>query len=224
MRKIIIAIDGPAGSGKTTTAKLLSEKLNYLYIDTGAMYRAITLAWINSKTEMRDESLTKIINDSRIELVHSPNGQITMLNGVDVSEDIRSQSVNKFVSAISANEKVRSHLVRMQRELAKDRQCVLDGRDIGSVVFPDAELKVFLVASIGARAKRRHLEYEKKGIADLSFDEIATQINQRDNFDSARKESPLTRTQDAIEIDTTNLTIEQQVDKIYDLAIKIINS
>ncbi|MDR0927678.1 MAG: (d)CMP kinase [Ignavibacteria bacterium] len=223
MRKIIIAIDGPAGSGKTTSAKLLAEKLNYIYIDTGAMYRAVTFAWIESKLEMSDEVLQNIINNSKIELKPSPQGQITLLNGVDVSKEIRSDIVNRTVSPISANEFVRRHLVELQRILGQGKCCVMDGRDIGTTVFPDAELKIYLTASIGARAKRRLIEYQEKGISNLSFNEIADQIIGRDRYDSNRTISPLRKAADAVEIDTSDMTLVQQVDTIYQLAIKAIN-
>jgi len=227
MRKIIIAIDGPAGSGKTSSAKILAEKLNYVYIDTGAMYRAVTLAWLQKKKEhnleLNDEVIKKILANSKIELKTSEKGQITLLNGVDVSEEIRSAEVNKYVSPISANEIVRTSLVEMQRELGSGKCCVMDGRDIGTTVFPNAELKIYLTATIGARAKRRMLEYEQKGIKDLSFDEIAEQITARDIYDSNRKVSPLRKAEDAFEINTSDMTLEEQVEVIYSKAIELIN-
>ena len=224
MKKIIIAIDGPAAAGKTTTAKQLADKLNYIYIDTGAMYRAVTLAWLNSKTKLNDKSLEKIINNINIELKKSTHGQITILNGKDVSEDIRHPEVNKYVSPVSANEKVRQHLVSLQRQLGKNKCCVMDGRDIGTVVFPEAELKIYLTASIGARAKRRLLEYQAKGINDLVYDEIAEQIIERDKYDSTRNISPLRKADDAIEIDTSELSLEQQIDLVNKYALEKINS
>ena len=222
MRKIIIALDGPAGAGKTSTAKLLANKLKYIYIDTGAMYRAVTLAWLNSKTEFNSENLIKIINNITIELKPSDNGQITMLNGIDVSEEIRSVAVNQYVSPVSANEYVRKKLVDMQRKLGEAKCCVMDGRDIGTTVFPDAELKVFLTASIEERAKRRLLEYQRNGLNDLSFEEVYEQIIKRDKYDSTRDVSPLCKAEDAIEIDTSNLTLAQQVEIIYKYAIDVI--
>jgi cytidylate kinase len=230
MRKIIVAIDGPAGSGKTSSAKLLAEKLNYVYIDTGAMYRAVTLAWLKNqvnlsdKLDLSDEALQKVMNENTIELKSSPTGQITLLNGIDVSNEIRSAEVNKFVSPISANELVRTKLVEWQRELGKNKCCVMDGRDIGTTVFPNAELKIFLVATIGARAKRRLMEYEQKGITNLSFDEIAEQIIARDKYDSNREISPLRKAEDAVEINTSDMTLEGQVEHIYKIATNVINS
>ncbi|MPM80712.1 Cytidylate kinase [bioreactor metagenome] len=222
-KKIIIAIDGPAGSGKTSSAKLLAEKLNYIYIDTGAMYRAVTLAWLRTKSELTDEVLQSIMRNIKIELMPSENGQITMLDGVDVSDEIRSSEVNSFVSPISANEFVRNNLVAMQRTLGSGRGCVMDGRDIGTTVFPDAELKMFLIASIDARAKRRLLEYENKGITNLSLDDILQQIVDRDQIDSNRAISPLRKAEDAIEIDTSNITLSEQVELMYEIALKTIN-
>jgi cytidylate kinase len=146
-----------------------------------------------------------------------------LLNGEDVSGQIRSREVNKYVSPISANENVRRYLVDLQKELFKNNLCVIEGRDIGSVVCPDAELKIYMFATIGARAKRRLLEFEKMGITDVTFDEIAIQINERDKYDSSRENSPLQKVESAIDVDTTELTLEQQVEKIYKLAIEIIN-
>ena len=223
MKKIIIAIDGPAGSGKTSSAKLIAERLNYVYIDTGAMYRAVTLAWLNTNEGLTNDILIEIMNNISINLKPSSNGQITLLNGIDVSEDIRTTKVNKFVSQVSANENVRTKLVNLQRKLGESKCCVMDGRDIGTVVFPDAELKIFLTATIGNRAKRRLLEYQQKGLTDLSFDEIAEQITARDKYDSSRDVSPLCKAESAIEIDTSNLTLDEQVEKIYNLAVDVIN-
>ena len=224
MKKIIIAIDGPAGSGKTSSAKLIAEKLNYIYIDTGAMYRAVTLAWLRSNAELTDDVLAKIIDEINIDLKPSSNGQITLLNGVDVSEEIRSVKVNQFVSPVSANKYVRSKLIEIQHKFGKEKCCVMDGRDIGTTVFPNAELKIYLIASINERAKRRLLEYQQKGLTDLSFDEIVEQITTRDEYDSTRQVSPLRKADDAIEIDTSGLTLEQQVDKIYQMAVDVINA
>ena len=222
MRKIIVAIDGPAGAGKTSTAKLVAEKLNYIYIDTGAMYRAVTFAWLNSKLELNDDVLKKIVDEMNIELRPSADGQITLLNGVDISEDIRSTEVNQFVSPVSANEYVRKKLVEMQRLLGEKKCCVIDGRDIGTTVFPDAELKIFLTASIDARARRRLLECMEKGVTDLSFDDIVCQIVARDKYDSTRAVSPLRKAEDSIEIDTSDLSLLEQVEIIYQRVIKLI--
>ena len=217
MSDIIIAIDGPAGSGKTTTARLAATELNYLYIDTGAMYRAVTLAWLRSGEEMTARNLYRIMESNPVTLRQSDEGQKTLLNGEDVSDEIRSPEVNRYVSPISAMEVVRDKMVRQQQEIGKDGGVVLDGRDIGTVVFPKAELKIFLLASIDTRAKRRMKEQQQKGIGQ-SFEETREQILKRDDFDSSRDISPLKKADDAVEIDTSELTIEEQVQKVLELA------
>ncbi len=223
MKKIIIAIDGPAGSGKTSSAKIVAEKLSYIYIDTGAMYRAVTLAAIRNGSDLSEESVRQLTDEAKIELRPSPSGQLTMLNGEDVSDDIRLPEVTKLVSPVSAMQYVREKLVAQQRELGKSGGVVMDGRDIGTVVFPQAELKIFLIASIEARAKRRAIELAAKGIV-FELDEIKKQIIDRDNYDSSRDISPLKQADDAILIDTSEMTLAEQTNKIIDLAQKIINS
>lgn len=222
MKKIIIAIDGPAGSGKSSSAKIIAEKLNYIYIDTGAMYRAITLAWIRSGLELNKENLKFITDNSNVDLKQSPDGQRTFLNGLDVSEDIRSTEVTSFVSPVSADGYVREKMVDLQRGIGKSGGVVMDGRDIGTVVFPNAELKIYLVASILARTERRYLEMINKGM-NVQKEEVAKLISDRDIYDSSREISPLRKAIDAIEIDTSDLTIIGQTNIIIDLANKIIN-
>lgn len=217
MKKIIIAIDGPAGSGKTTTARELARRLSYIYIDTGAMYRAVTLYWLRSSEELSEDVICRQMNDIEISLKLEDGHQITLLNGEDVSKDIRLPEVSKFVSPVSAIGCVRSKLVSMQRELGSKGGVVLDGRDIGTVVFPQAELKIYLVASIEARAKRRALELNNSGIS-ATDEELVEQIQKRDHFDSSRDHSPLRKADDAIEIDTSDITIEQQTEMIFNLA------
>jgi len=221
MKKIIIAIDGPAGSGKSTSAKIVAEKLNYIYIDTGAMYRAITLKWLKSSLELNSHNLKFITDNSVIELIPSENGQKTILDGIDISFDIRTPEVTKFVSPVSADYYVREKLVEQQRLIGKNGGIVMDGRDIGTVVFPNAELKIYLIASIEARTKRRLKEMLDKGI-NISEDEVRKLIVERDIYDSKRVVSPLKKAIDAIEIDTSNITIEEQTNKILELANKII--
>ena len=217
MKKIIIALDGPAGSGKTTTAKLVAGNLGFLYIDTGAMYRAVTLACIREKIEIDEINICNLMLRTSIDLKNSPGGQRTLLNGEDVSDEIRLPAVTGLVSPVSAVACVRTKLVDMQRALGNRGDVILDGRDIGTVVFPDADLKVFLIASADARAKRRALELSLKGI-ESSVDVIRQQIADRDNYDSSRSNSPLRKADDAIELDTSDLSIEQQVDIIVKLA------
>lgn len=222
MNNIIIAIDGPAGSGKTTTARIVAEKLGYIYIDTGAMYRAVTLAWLREKTELNDDTLSDLINRVNVELKASDEGQRTLLNAEDVSSEIRTPDVTKYVSPVSAAGCVREKMVHLQRQLGKQGGVVMDGRDIGTVVFPNAELKVFLIASIDARAERRALEMKNDGM-EFSVEEIRKTIADRDHYDSNRPISPLRKADDAIEIDTSGLTIEEQCEKILGMANKIIS-
>lgn len=221
MKKIIIAIDGPAGSGKSSSAKIIAEKLNYIYIDTGAMYRAITWEWLRSGLELNIENLKIITDGSTVDLKQSSEGQRTFLNGNDVSEEIRTAEVTKFVSPVSADGYVREKMVDLQRQIGKDGGVVMDGRDIGTVVFPNAELKIYLVASIQTRTERRYIEMINKGM-NVEQDEVGKLISDRDTYDSSREISPLRKADNAIEIDTSNLTIIEQTNIIIDLANKII--
>lgn len=220
MKKIIITIDGPASSGKSTTARLVAQRLGYTYIDTGAMYRAATLYWLRSGKELNEENICSLLEtmDVKINIVNSE--QRTILNGEDVSDDIRLPDVTKYVSPVSAVGCVREELVELQRKLGKGGASVLDGRDTGTVVFPNADLKIFLVASIEARAMRRKLEFEGKGIF-IGLDDMISQITDRDRYDSSREISPLKQAEDAVVIDNSLMTIEQQVESVVDMAIKI---
>ena len=221
MKKIIIALDGPAGSGKTTTAKIVADKLGYLYIDTGAMYRAVTLAWIRQNKEYNDAGVIDMLDSLQIELRQSEVGQRTILNGEDVSDDIRLPEVTKLVSPVSAIAEVRDKLVAMQRAIGNAGGVVMDGRDIGTAVFPNAELKVFLVASIETRANRRTKELLAKGM-EVNEELIKKEIADRDHYDSNREHSPLRKAEDAIEIDTSDMTLQEQADTIIKLADRII--
>lgn len=222
MKYIKIAIDGPAGSGKSTTAKLLAKKLNYHYIDTGAMYRAVTLLWLKNKTEVNDENLGKLIDNNRFVFNFHPDNPKVFLNDEDITKSIRSKEVTDNVSEISANRMVREKMVELQRKMSEQRGTILDGRDIGTVVFPDAELKIFLIASIESRAYRRFKEMNDSGMA-ADLNEIKDKLAARDKYDSSRKISPLRKADDAIEIDTSDITIEEQVKKVYDLAVEVIS-
>ncbi len=221
-KKIIIAIDGPAGSGKSTSAKIVAEKLDYIYIDTGAMYRTVTLAWLRTGREMDETLLNQLADNIIIELKQSDEGQKTFLNSEDVSLAIRQPDVTKYVSPVSAFPYVRKRMVEQQRAMGIDGGVVMDGRDIGTVVFPKAELKIYLVASINARVQRRLTESVAKGIV-ISEADVRRQITERDIYDSSRDHSPLRKADDAIEVDTSNLTIQQQTDLIIELANKLIN-
>jgi len=214
MKNLVIAIDGPAASGKSTTARLLGLKLGLLPVDTGAMYRAITLKVLREKIDPEDiDAIGKILKRSTISQ-KVENGLIkTFLDGEDVTEEIRSQEVSDLVSLISTHSIVRKRLVEIQRELAKRGGVVVEGRDIGTVVLPDAHLKVFMTADLEERAKRRQKELEAKGIM-VSIEKIMDEIKKRDSLDSSREDSPLKVAEGAFVLDTTNLTIEEQVEAI----------
>jgi len=215
-KSFIIAIDGPAGSGKSTSAKLVAQKLGYLYIDTGAMYRAITLLAIEKNVLNNADDVIELANTSKIDLKYSEGITQVLINERDVTEDIRSKEVNKFVSPISKIKGVREALVKKQRILALNNDgIVMEGRDIGTVVFPDADVKIFLTAAISERAERRVKEYDAKGIS-VSLEEIKSNLENRDKIDSSRETSPLIKAADAYEVDTSKVTVEQQVEIILE--------
>jgi cytidylate kinase len=217
----IIAIDGPAASGKSTTAKFLAKKMNFLYIDTGAMYRAATFLCLEKNLDIEnEEEIAEAVKNHKIALELTETGTKTLLDSQDISDKIRTREVTKNVFHIAGNAKVREHLVSLQREMSKSANVILDGRDIGTVVFPNADLKIFMVATVEERAKRRLLEFETKG-EKVELSTLVEEIARRDKLDSERSESPLKKADDAIEIDTSNKTIEEQVDEIYTLFSKI---
>lgn len=218
MKTIRIAIDGPAGAGKSTIAKLAAEKLNYTYVDTGAMYRAITYKSIKNGLDLSSEQeIVKLLEETSIELQPSENGQQVYLDGENVSEAIRTQDVTANVSQVAAHALVREDLVKRQMVLANTGGVIMDGRDIGTHVIPDAELKIFMSASADERARRRFVDNDKRGI-HIEFEELKADIIRRDKFDSEREASPLVQAEDALYLDTTELSIEQVVDEIYMLA------
>ncbi|MFZ1080704.1 MAG: (d)CMP kinase [Candidatus Kryptoniota bacterium] len=218
MRKILIAIDGPAGSGKSTTAKLVAQKLGYFYVDTGAMYRAFTLKILRSHIDLSNEKeIVKSAADSDIMFIDNDGKLNVILDGKDVTERIRSEEVTQNVSLISSYQGVRQIMVEKQREIGAKKGCVVDGRDIGTVVFPNADLKFFMTADIMERARRRQAELSASGV-ELPIVQVVREMKERDMKDSTRENSPLKKADDAIEIDTTNLTIEEQVGKIFSLA------
>lgn len=220
MRKITIAIDGPAASGKSTVAKEVAKTLNYIYIDSGAMYRALTLKALRLNIDVKDEaSLVEMTKVSKITL----DGVHIYLDDEDVSEAIRSIDVTNNVSAVSSYEGVREEMVNLQKEYGKKGGIVMDGRDIGTTVFPNAELKIFQIASVEERANRRYKENMRKGIA-CDLNTLKEEIKVRDFKDSTRSVSPLRKASDAIELDTSNLEPNEVVDKIVELAKKIIES
>ncbi|GIV46073.1 MAG: cytidylate kinase [Ignavibacterium sp.] len=218
--KLIIAIDGPAGSGKSTTAKLLAKKLGYLYIDTGAMYRAVTLYAIKNNILNDEEKIIELASKLNIELKFEDGQTKVNVNGKDVTEEIRSLEVNQNVSPVSKIEGVRKILVQKQKEMGKNGGVVMEGRDITTVVFPNADVKIFLTATIDERARRRALEFAQKG-QQVDIEKVKQNILERDKIDSSRDVSPLTKSPDAIEIDTSNLSIEQQVDLILEESKKV---
>lgn len=223
-KKISIAIDGPAAAGKSTVAKLVAEKLSYIYIDTGAMYRAITLKAINQNVDLENETeLFRLLNETNIELSTENGIQNIFLDGENVSSDIRSSIVTNSVSIVARHPLVRKELVNRQKGFAAKGGVVMDGRDIGTHVLPSAEVKVFLLASVEERAKRRHIENMSKGYpSDIT--KLQEEIALRDKLDSERETAPLKKADDAVEIDTTNLSIEDVVNKIMELAKERIRS
>ncbi len=214
MSKINIAIDGPAGAGKSTIAKLLAKELSYTYIDTGAMYRALTYLLIKKDLPLTDENL--VLETLRNDYDFSFEGEKIILNGEDITNLIRSNEINANVSTIVAYKKMRELMVKKQRELSNKKGVVMDGRDIGSVVLKDAELKIFLVASLEERARRRFLENKEKGI-ETTYEEVEENLKKRDYIDTYVSKA-LVKTKDAIQVDTTNMSIKEVVARIKDLA------
>ena len=223
MRRIIIAIDGYSACGKSTTAKAVAKIIGYRYIDSGAMYRAVTLYFLDQRVALTNQKeIVKALQEIRITFQISGDGITeTFLNGLNVERKIRKMKISENVSQVSAIKEVRMAMVEQQRKLGKDKKIVMDGRDIGTVVFPDAELKLFLTADILVRAFRRQRELlEKDDLVDL--DTIIANLQRRDEIDSHRKESPLVQAKDAIVIDTTHITIDEQVDEVVRLALGFI--
>ena len=215
-----VAIDGPASSGKSTISKLIAKENHFVYLDTGAMYRVVTLAVLRNKISIDDhEAIEKLVQTIEIGFSMQDGKQSVFMNGEDVTDEIRSLEVTKNVSAVSALKEVRTRLVHLQREIAENHSIIMDGRDIGTVVLPQAEIKIFLVASVEERAKRRFVENQEKGI-EMSYEELVEDIRRRDHIDSTRKESPLRKAEDAIEIDTTTMTIEDVVKTVTALIQK----
>lgn len=212
----IIAIDGPAGSGKSTTARLVAQKLGFTYLDTGAMYRALTLKAIKNRIDIQSESeIIALMNDTEIELRTRRSRLQVLLDGEDVTRKIRSREVTDKVSTLSALKIVREWMVHLQRKLGKNGKVVAEGRDIGTVVFSNAQLKIFLVASLEERAKRRQKDYSNERKV-LELKEVTEELSKRDRLDSTRAVAPLKKASDAIELDTTRLTIEQQVEFVVE--------
>jgi len=221
-RKLRIAIDGPGGAGKSTISKLTASKLGLEYVDTGAMYRAIALKILETSTDLEDiPAVSRQLEHTEISF---SNGHIT-LDGEDVEDGIRTTRISRAASAVAAIPQVRKKLVSMQRQIAEEKNVVMDGRDIGTNVIKDAELKIFLTADPMVRAKRRYDELIKKNPeADTSFEQVYQDICDRDYRDTHRELNPLTRAEDAVLVDTSDMTIQQVVDRIEELASEVCRS
>ena len=218
VKKIQIAIDGPAGAGKSTIAKIVAEALQFTYIDTGAMYRAVTYKALNENIQLHDaKSIETMLQNTAITLKPSEQGQIVFVDGQNVSEAIRSNEVTANVSEVAAHANIREILVTMQQKLAADGGVVMDGRDIATHVLKDAELKIFMSATVEERARRRFLDNERRGIPS-TIATLQQEIALRDKLDSEREASPLIQAEDALFLDTTHLSIEEAAQEIIDLA------
>lgn len=212
-----IAIDGPASAGKSTIAKLVAKKLGYIYCDTGAMYRSVTYMAKQEKVSYSDElRIVELMNKFKINFKNDINGQKVFINEQDISDEIRSVDITNNVSEVSALKLVREKLLELQREIANNSDVVMDGRDIGTTVLPDADVKIFMIASVHERAVRRFKEYESKGI-EVSLDQLEKEISERDYKDSHRAISPLKKANDAIELDTTSLSVDEVVTKVLEV-------
>lgn len=225
-KKIIIAIDGFSSTGKSTIAKQIARQLGYIYVDTGAMYRAVTLYAMQhhliDSHHFDVEKLVSLLAKIKLHFVFNPDlgfGEM-YLNDRNVEAEIRTIEVSGFVSRVAEISQVRAKLVEQQQEMGKDKGIVMDGRDIGTVVFPDAELKIFMTASATTRAQRRFEELREKGQA-VTFDEVLQNVEERDYIDTHREDSPLRKASDAIEIDNSHLSREEQLDKVLQLVYKI---
>ncbi len=220
MKKISIAIDGPAAAGKSTVAKIVANKLNYIYVDTGAMYRGLTFQAIERGIDLQNEELLgQMLKETEILLEPTEDEQRVLVNGRDVTSEIRGSDVTNHVSIVAKHKLIREEMVRRQQRFALNGGVVMDGRDIGTHVLPHAEVKVFLLASVEERAQRRHAENLAKGYpSDLEI--LKAEIAARDKLDSEREVAPLKKADDAVEIDTTALTIDEVVEKIMALAME----
>lgn len=217
---MIIAIDGPAASGKSTTAIGVAKRLGITYLDTGAMYRAVTFGLIENDIKFEDSSeLDNYLKQIKLKLSETKSGVILNLDGRNISKEIRSSKVTENVSEVSALKNVRDSMVLIQRKMAKKNDCILEGRDIGTVVFPNADFKFFLIADEKVRAKRRQNDLKKMG-EQKSIDNVTRDIIKRDHKDSTRKHSPLIKSENAIIIDTSNLGINKVIDKIVNIVNK----
>lgn len=223
MKKITIAIDGFSSTGKSTLAKQLANKLHYVYVDTGAMYRAVALFAMQQEIISADyfdeEKLIENIDKINIHFVFNKNVGFAevFLNGENVEHKIRTLEVSQFVSKVATVSEIRTKLVEQQQEMGKNKGVVMDGRDIGTVVFPDAELKFFMTASAGIRAKRRYKELIDRGDKNISYARVLKNVESRDYIDSTREDSPLIKADDAIELDNSDMGLKEQFERVYSL-------
>ncbi|UZQ84486.1 (d)CMP kinase [Thermoclostridium stercorarium] len=219
MRKHIqIAIDGPSGAGKSTMAKIVAKKLGIMYLDTGAMYRAVALKAIKSGIDTKDgDALAEMVKDIDLRIVYENGAQKVLLDGEDVTEEIRTPAVTVGSSDVAVNPAVREKMVELQQKIAKENSVVMDGRDIGTHVLPNADVKIFLTASIEERAKRRYEELREKGMLKQTFEELKKEMEYRDINDSTRSHSPLKKADDAILLDTTGFSLEEAAKVVLDI-------
>ena len=214
MKSIAVAIDGPSGAGKSTIARAVAERLGFVYVDTGAMYRTIGLAVCRAGVQLGDTAgILPVLPGIGVSLNYQDGVQHVLLNGEDVSGLIRTPEMSKYASFVSAVPEVRAFLLDTQRDMAKKCSVIMDGRDIGTVILPDAEVKIFLTASPEARARRRWLELRQKG-ENVTLDEVLADMIQRDRDDTTRAEAPLRQAEDAVLVDTSELTLEQSMDAV----------
>jgi cytidylate kinase len=220
MSKIIVAIDGPAASGKSTAAKKLAEHLNFVYLDTGAMYRAITYLALKEDIVDNEGAIIEMTKNLDMSLKFENGVTRVFVNDDEVTDFIRTKEVNARVSDVSRIKEVRTELVKIQKRLSEKGSLVAEGRDITTVVFPEADVKIFMTASLDVRTDRRHKEFLEKGM-DLTYDEVKENLINRDKIDSGRKVSPLKKADDAYELDTTDLSVGQEIDIMLDLVNKL---
>lgn len=218
MKYMSVAVDGPAGSGKSTITKMVAEKLEYNYVDTGAMYRALTFNFLkNGLNELNEEKIKFLLSNLKFNVKFIDKKQHVYINEEDVSEKIRTAEVSKFTSLFAKSPAVREFLIDTQRNLAESNNIIMDGRDIASVVLPNADVKIFLTASVEERARRRVLDFENQGLTNVDYEKVKEEIKARDYQDENRDIAPLIKVDSAILLDTTSLTIEQVVDEMIKL-------
>ncbi len=221
MKNINVSIDGPAGAGKSSISKAVAKKLGLVYVDTGAMYRACAVYAIENGIEIEEEKITPHLDEIKIDINYNEEGQQIILNGVDVTKRIREQDATIGSSKIAVIPSVRLKLVDLQREIAKSKSVIMDGRDIGTYVLPDADLKIYLTASVEERAKRRFIEMQEKGM-ECDIEKVKEDIMFRDKNDSQREFAPLRQAEDAVFVDSSDLMFEESCEKIYNMVKEIL--